>query len=47
MNFASLPDGTNYAANTDLVAKAKQIEIKTANSNYQKIAPRARSWNGN
>jgi soluble cytochrome b562 len=39
VNFASLPDGTNYAANTDLVAKSKQIEIKTANSNYQKITP--------
>ena len=39
VNFASLPDGTNYAANTDLVAQSKQIEIKTANSNYQKITP--------
>ncbi|HEY2039294.1 MAG TPA: hypothetical protein VGG95_06490 [Edaphobacter sp.] len=39
VNFASLPDGTNYAANTDLKAESKQIEIKTANSNYQKITP--------
>jgi len=39
VNFASLPDGTNYAANTDLKAESKQIEIKTANSNYQKMAP--------
>ena len=38
VNFASLPDGSNYAANTDLKAASKNIEIKTVNSNYQKIA---------
>jgi hypothetical protein len=38
VNFASLPDGTNYAANTDLKAEGKSMEIKTANSGYQKIA---------
>lgn len=39
VNFASLPDGTNYAANTDLKAESKNMEIKTMNSGYQKIAP--------
>ncbi|HTH53756.1 MAG TPA: hypothetical protein VL495_07390 [Edaphobacter sp.] len=39
VNFASLPDGTNYSANTDLKAESKNIEIKTVNSNYQKITP--------
>jgi hypothetical protein len=39
VNFASLPDGTNYAATTDLKAEGKNMEIKTANSGYQKIAP--------
>lgn len=39
VNFASLPDGTNYAANTDLKAEGKNMEIKTQNSNYQKVAP--------
>ena len=38
VNFASLPDGTNYAASTDLKAASKNMEIKTANSGYQKIA---------
>jgi hypothetical protein len=38
VNFASLPDGTNYAANTDLKAASKNMEIKTVNSSYQKIA---------
>jgi hypothetical protein len=37
VNFASLPDGTNYAASTDLKAAGKNMEIKTANSGYQKI----------
>jgi hypothetical protein len=37
VNFASLPDGTNYAASTDLKAESKNMEIKTANSAYQKI----------
>jgi len=39
VNFASLPDGTNYAASTNLKAESKEIEIRTANSNYQKITP--------
>lgn len=39
VTFASLPDGTNYAASTDLKAQSKNMEIKTQNSNYQKIAP--------
>jgi hypothetical protein len=38
VNFASLPDGANYAANTDLKAASKEMEIKTVNSDYQKIA---------
>ena len=38
VTFASLPDGTNYAASTDLKAESKNMEIKTANSGYQKIA---------
>lgn len=37
VTFASLPDGTNYTAMTDLVAKAKNIEVKTTNDNYQKM----------
>jgi hypothetical protein len=39
VNFASLPDGTNYSANTDLKAEGKNMEIKTVNSGYQKITP--------
>jgi hypothetical protein len=39
VNFASLPDGANYAANTDLKAESKNMEIKTVNSGYQPIAP--------
>jgi hypothetical protein len=37
VTFASLPDGTNYSASTDLKAAGKNMEIKTQNSNYQKI----------
>lgn len=37
--FATLPDGTNYVAQTDLKADSKQMEIRTVNSNYQKITP--------
>jgi methionine-rich copper-binding protein CopC len=37
VTFASLPDGTNYTALTDLVAKAKDIEVKTTNDTYQKL----------
>lgn len=39
VNFSSLDDGTNYAANTDLKAESKNMEIKTESSNYEKIAP--------
>jgi hypothetical protein len=38
VNFASLDDGTNYAADTDLKAASKNMEIKTQNTNYEKIA---------
>jgi hypothetical protein len=37
VTFASLPDGTNYTALTDLVAKKKDIEVKTTNDTYQKL----------
>lgn len=37
VNFASLPDGTNYASSTDLKAAGKDMEIKTSNSGYRKI----------
>jgi len=36
--FQSLPDGTNYVASTTLNAAAKQVEVKTTNANYQKLA---------
>jgi hypothetical protein len=35
--FESLPDGTNYAAQSVLNAAAKQIQIRTTNFNYQKL----------
>ena len=34
--FASLPDGVNYPAETVLVAKAKQIQVKITNSGHRK-----------
>lgn len=37
IQMASLPDGTNYAAQTVLNATAKQIQVTTNNSNYTKI----------
>jgi hypothetical protein len=37
VQMASLPDGTNYAAQTVLNATAKQIQVTTSNSNYAKI----------
>jgi hypothetical protein len=37
VQFASLPDGTNYPSQTVLGASAKQIQVTTTNSNYQKI----------
>jgi hypothetical protein len=38
VQFASLPDGTNYAQQTILNATAKQLQVTTTNSNYAKIA---------
>jgi hypothetical protein len=37
VQMASLPDGTNYSAQTNLNATAKQIQVMTTNSNYAKI----------
>ena len=39
VQFAMLPDGTSYPANTVLNAPAKAIQVTVTNSNYQKIAP--------
>ncbi len=38
VQFASLPDGTNYAAQTVLNAPAKQVQVTTTNANYSKLA---------
>jgi hypothetical protein len=35
--MGSLPDGTNYAQQTVLSAAAKELTVKTTNSNYQKL----------
>jgi hypothetical protein len=35
--FSNLPDGTNYVAQTLLDATAKQIQIRTTSSNYNKL----------
>ena len=37
VQFASLPDGTNYPQQTVLDAKAKQLQVTTTNSNYAKL----------
>ncbi|HZD50621.1 MAG TPA: hypothetical protein VE178_17895 [Silvibacterium sp.] len=37
VQFASLPDGTNYAQQSVLNATAKQISVTTTNSGYQKL----------
>jgi hypothetical protein len=37
VQFATLPDGTNYAQQSVLNATAKQIVATTTNSNYQKL----------
>ncbi len=37
VQMASLPDGTNYPAQTNLNATAKQLQVTTTNSNYAKI----------
>jgi len=36
VRFASLPDGVNYPAETVLVAKAKEIQVKITNSEHRK-----------
>lgn len=36
VNFASLPDGTNYAQQSVLDAPGKQIQVKVTNSDYKK-----------
>jgi hypothetical protein len=38
VQFASLPDGTNYAAQTVLNAPSKDVKVTTTNSQYSKIA---------
>ena len=37
VQFATLPDGTNYPATTVLNAPSKSIQVTMTNSNYQKI----------
>jgi hypothetical protein len=37
VQFASLPDGTNYAQQTVLGATAKQIQVTMTNANYTKL----------
>ena len=37
VQFASLPDGTNYAQQTVLDATAKQLQVTTTNSQYSKL----------
>lgn len=39
VSFQSLPDGTNYAAETLLMIPGDNIEVRIENSNYQKLAP--------
>ena len=39
VQFATLPDGTNYPATTVLDAPAKSLRVTTTNSNYQKLGP--------
>lgn len=38
VEFQTLPDGTNYVGSTTLNAAAKQVMVKTTNTNYQKLA---------
>jgi hypothetical protein len=38
VQFASLPDGTNYAQQTVLNAPEKKIQVTTTNANYQRLA---------
>jgi hypothetical protein len=39
IQFAGLPDGTNYVQQTVLDATAKKLQVTTTNSNYQPPAP--------
>ena len=39
VSFQSLPDGTNYAAETVLSIPGDNIEVRIENSNYQKVVP--------
>ncbi|MGH9323243.1 MAG: hypothetical protein ACRD3V_25590, partial [Vicinamibacteria bacterium] len=39
VSFQSLPDGTNYAAETLLKIPGDNLEVRIENSNYQKLAP--------
>jgi hypothetical protein len=41
VTFQSLPDGTNYAAETVLLIPGDEIEVRIENSNYQKLAPQS------
>jgi hypothetical protein len=36
--FETLPDGVNHLASTTLDAKAKKVQVRTRNINYQKVA---------
>jgi hypothetical protein len=38
VTLQSLPDGTNYPATVSMKIPASQIEVRVANSNYQKLA---------
>lgn len=38
VSFQTLPDGTNYAAQTVMSIPGENIEVRIENSNYQKIA---------
>jgi hypothetical protein len=37
VQMGTLPDGTSYEQQTVLNATAKQLEVTTTNSNYQKL----------
>jgi hypothetical protein len=39
VSFQSLPDGTNYVAETVLAIPDDEIEVRIHNSNYQKVMP--------
>lgn len=39
VTFQSLPDGTNYAAETVLNIPGDNLEVRIENSNYQKVTP--------